>query len=101
MEPQQFEPILKACEAAVSHWGEDAQTRVAIEEYAEAIVALCHKLRNRAKEGEAAEEIADVLIMSFQMIFILGEYTVMGALNGKAERLRRTLYGDGYNGKLI
>lgn len=101
MEPQQFEPILKVCRAAVEHFGSNLQTRQAIEEYAEAIVALSHTLRNRAKDGEAAEEVADAIIMSFQMIYIVGEPAVMGELYAKTEVVKRLLIGDGYNGKLI
>lgn len=53
---------------AIRTFGDDAQERQAIEECSELIQAICHKQRGR--EHNIAEEIADVEIMLEQLKII-------------------------------
>lgn len=53
---------------AIRTFGEEAQERQAIEECSELIQAICHKQRGR--EHNIAEEIADVEIMLEQLKII-------------------------------
>ena len=54
--------------AAIHSFGEERQERQAIEECSELIQAICHKQRGR--EHNIAEEIADVEIMLEQLKII-------------------------------
>lgn len=57
-------------EAAIKRFGERSQEEMAIEECSELIQAICHK--NRGREHNIAEEIADVEIMLEQLKIING-----------------------------
>jgi hypothetical protein len=56
---------------AVEEWGAEVQTKMAIEEMAELIVALNHYDRGRITLEEVASEIADVKIMMEQLEYII------------------------------
>ena len=76
---------------AVETWGERAQTDIAIEELAEAIVAIQHWRRKRCNATFVAQEIADVLIVAEQMRLIVGAESVDAAKAEKLDRLKRRL----------
>ena len=76
---------------AVTTWGERSQTDIAVEELAEAIVAIQHWRRKRCNATFVAQEIADVLIVAKQMRLIVGAESVDAAKADKLDRLRRRL----------
>lgn len=82
---------------ALEKWGELSQRGMAIEEYAEAIVALRKLDRVGGREisdgakSNAIDEIADVFVMSYQMAEMLGIDAVKDRIEFKIERLRNRL----------
>lgn len=76
---------------AIATWGERAQTDIAVEELAEAIVAIQHWRRKRCNATFVAQEIADVLIVAEQMRLIVGADAVDAAKVEKLARLQRRL----------
>lgn len=78
------------CAAAVETFGEEPQMRQAVEEMAELIVAINHKIRGR--ESNIPEEIADVEIMLEQLKIIEGcDAEVERIKRLKIERLQRRM----------
>ncbi len=77
--------------ATLQKWGEDAQYDQAVEECAELIAVLKHFKRGRVDETAVAEELADVLLMAGQLMFMLGEEKVMAAVERKLQRLQEHL----------
>ena len=77
--------------ATLQKWGEAAQYDQAVEECAELIAALKHFKRGRVDETAVAEELADVLLMAGQLMFMLGEEKVMAAVERKLQRLQEHL----------
>ena len=72
---------------AITHWGEQGQIDMAIEECAELIVALQHMRRDRVNTDAVASEIADVLIMCGQMRLLVGPKAVDAMFEEKLARL--------------
>ncbi len=66
------------CAAIASHYGEEAQMKIVIEECAELIQAIC-KLSRTAEDGIAearkhyVEELTDVIIMVSQLRWLLSD----------------------------
>ena len=78
-------------EAALRHWGIDAQLNVFIEECAELTAEICHYFRGRCTLTGLADEVADVEIMVEQLRLIVGETIVNEIKERKLARLDRTL----------
>lgn len=77
---------------AVIQWGEKAQAIKACEEMGELTTQLCKRLNNSPTTDEAViDEIADVLIMAFQMRSIFGLEAVDERIDYKLERLLTAL----------
>lgn len=74
-------------EAAIKRFGERSQEEMAIEECSELIQAICHK--NRGREHNIAEEIADVEIMLEQLKIINGCHGQVQKI--RAEKIERLL----------
>jgi NTP pyrophosphatase (non-canonical NTP hydrolase) len=62
-----IEEINAIYHSALQRWGIEPQLKMAIEECAELIQAICHTDRNRPDKCNLAEEIADVEIMCGQL----------------------------------
>lgn len=77
--------------AAIQKWGRDAQFEQLVEECAELITAVKHYQRNKVSEQGLAEELADVLLMAGQMIYMLGEERVQKAVETKITKLATLL----------
>lgn len=60
----------KEAALAVTKWGEERQTNMFIEEMGEFLTAWNHYRRGRITYSEYVEEIADVYIMTQQMMII-------------------------------
>lgn len=78
-------------EQALMHFGIDAQRQLAIEECAELIVALKHEDRRKADEDAVRKEIADVLVMTLQMVLVYGVDECADVLGDKIRQLRGRL----------
>ena len=76
---------------AISEWGIEAQTNLAIEEMAELTVAINHFRRGRVGMGAVQEEIADVMIAMKQLAMIYGEVGVDKFIEQKTQRLEQRL----------
>ncbi len=74
--------------AAIEKWGREAQFDQLVEECAELIAAVHHLRREKVTEQAVAEELADVLLMAGQMIYMLGEDTVQKAVDTKIAKLK-------------
>lgn len=82
------EDAIQAGYIAASVYGVPPQRAMAIEECAELIAALCQEDRGRVTEGDVRYEVADVLIMSLQLVVIYGVDECIDALADKTRRLR-------------
>lgn len=78
---------------AVAKWGVRSQVEMAVEELAECILALRHRVRDRVNDDKVAEEVADVEIMMAQMRHIFGDAPVDAWKTKKLARLRRRING--------
>ena len=76
---------------AISEWGIEAQTNLAIEEMGELIVAINHHRRGRVGMDAVQEEIADVMIAMKQLAMIYGELGVDKFIEQKTQRLKQRL----------
>ena len=76
---------------AISEWGIEAQTNLAIEEMGELIVAINHHRRGRVGMDAVQEEIADVMIAMKQLAMIYGESGVEIFSEKKMQRLEQRL----------
>ena len=74
-------------QAAVQKWGREAQFEQAVEECAELIAAIKHFRRGKANEQAVVDELADVLLMVGQMVYMLGEERVSMSVGEKVEKL--------------
>ncbi|APG26354.1 MAG: MazG nucleotide pyrophosphohydrolase domain-containing protein [Syntrophotalea acetylenica] len=79
-------------DATLQKWGIEAQYDQAIEECAELIAALKHFKRGKVTESEIIDELADVILMTQQLVFMLGEDRVDSAITRKVEKLRLLLH---------
>lgn len=87
-EPVSEEAILRR---AIERYGYCAQINMAMEEMGELIVALQHRLRDRASLNEVCEEVADVQIMMEQLAMIFGKNIVCAYHEAKIQRLEHRL----------
>ena len=76
---------------AINKYGNDNQKRMAIEECAELINALCKEKRGRNTDDDVITEIADVTIMCQQLTLIYGEEKVREEINRKVRRLKQRM----------
>lgn len=67
------------------HWGQ------VIEECAELIVAIRHRVRGRIEDAAVAEEIADVMIVAAKARLLIGPELVDRILEAKLERFEKRL----------
>lgn len=88
---KEFDEVIKL---AIKTYGKEAQTQMLFEEMAELQNAICKLSRGRATVGDVCEEIADVMIMCFQMAQIYGVTRVEQLATFKMRRLADRL---GYN----
>ena len=85
---QRANEVLNICTQAVDTFGVESQTDMAIEECAELINALEKHRRGRNSKADVVEEIADVMIMCFQMTYIFGGKQTYAEIEYKASRLK-------------
>ena len=83
--------IEETIKRAIETYGKEAQTQMLFEEMAELQNALCKLARNRGTTDQVCEEIADVMIMCFQMAHIYGLQCVEQWANLKMIRLKDRL----------
>lgn len=76
---------------AISEWGIDAQTNLAVEEMGELIVDINHHRRGRVGIEAVQEEIADVMIAMKQLAMIYGELGVDKFIEQKTQRMKQRL----------
>jgi NTP pyrophosphatase (non-canonical NTP hydrolase) len=74
-------------QAALDRWGQEAQFDQAVEECAEMIAAIKHFRRGKVTQQAVVDELADVLLMVGQMIYMLGEDAVNAAVEAKIRKL--------------
>ena len=77
--------------AAVQKWGRDAQFEQVVEECAELIAAIKHFRRDKVSEQVIVDELADVLLMVGQMVYMLGEDRVRSSVAAKVGKLKELL----------
>lgn len=82
-------------ECAILAYGEYAQTRQAVEELGELIVAIAKYRRGSVDKGAVIDKIADVRIMAMQLTMIFGEETVKERIVYKLNRLNERLKKKG------
>lgn len=85
---KEFDEVIKL---AIKTYGKEAQTQMLFEEMAELQNALCKLARGRGTADQVCEEIADVMIMCFQMAQIYGPKLVEGWAEYKIARLKDRL----------
>lgn len=78
-------------QAALEKWGHAAQFDQAVEECAEMITAIKHFRRGKVTQQAVVDELADVLLMAGQMIYMLGEDAVSAAVEAKIRKLNSLL----------
>lgn len=88
MNDKEFDEIIQL---AIQTYGKEAQTQMLFEEMAELQNALCKLSRGRGTVSDVCEEIADVMIMCFQMAQIYGSKSVEQMANFKMHRLKERL----------
>lgn len=88
MNGKDFDEIIRC---AVKTYGKEAQTKMLFEEMAELQNALCKLSRGRDTADHVCEEIADVMIMCFQMAHIYGSKQVEQWAQRKMARLKERL----------
>lgn len=88
MDKQNYNDIFQA---TLEKWGEEAQYDQTIEECAELIAALKHFKRGRVSEDHIIDELADVILMSEQLMYMFGEGRVSQAIDKKIHKLRSLL----------
>lgn len=89
-----YEQRLQTYTNALSHYGEENQLTVALEELSECQKEICKFLRGYGNAGHLAEEVADSLIMLEQVIYIFGiDEMVSQEMDRKIERLEKRLKG--------
>lgn len=93
---KEFDEIIKR---AIDTYGKEAQTQMLFEEMAELQNALCKLSRGRGSTRDVCEEIADVMIMCFQMAQIYGVKLVEAWANYKIVRLKDRLTKHGASPK--
>lgn len=77
------------CSTALHKWGVQAQIEMMVEESGELLQALMHYRRRRSSLEDVHGEIADVLIMCWQMRLIFGSEGVDAKLQEKLDRIEK------------
>lgn len=90
MSSKEFDEIIKL---AIETYGKGSQTQMLFEEMSELQNALCKLARGRGTTDQVCEEIADVMIMCFQMAQIYGTVRVENWDDFKMHRLKERLKG--------
>lgn len=90
MSSKEFDEIIKL---AIETYGKEAQTQMLFEEMSELQNALCKLARGRGTADQVCEEIADVMIMCFQMAQIYGVKRIEHWADFKMNRLKERLKG--------
>ena len=88
MKPEEMSETLAM---AVDVYGTEAQVWMMMEEMSELGNALAKYQRGRVTAEDVCEEVADVIIMCFQMAAIFGSEEVNEILDAKMERLKKRL----------
>lgn len=85
----QLARLHRVCERALSIWGHQSQSDVAMEECGELITSIIHCRRIKCPPVQVAHEAADVILMGFQMLMSYGGAPAMAAdlLRGKIDSL--------------
>jgi len=94
MNDKEFDEIIHL---AIATYGKEAQTQMLFEEMSELQNALCKLARGRGTADQVCEEIADVMIMCFQMAKIYGQKDVEQWAIKKMLRLRERLAKEANN----
>ncbi|MBW2520335.1 MAG: antitoxin [Deltaproteobacteria bacterium] len=76
---------------AIEKWGEHAQSDQAIEECAELIATLKHYRRGKVPSQSVINELADVILMIGQLVYMFGEDKVTAAIGCKISKLENLL----------
>ena len=92
MSDKEFDEIIHR---VIQTYGKEAQTQMLFEEMAELQNAICKLSRGRGTVGDVCEEIADVMIMCFQMAQIFGAQAVEQMAQYKMRRLKNRLNNVG------
>ena len=92
MSEKEFEDTIQL---AIKTFGKDIQIQMLFEEMAELQNAICKLSRGRGTVGDVCEEIADVMIMCFQMAQIFGAQAVEQMAQYKMRRLKNRLNNVG------
>lgn len=82
---------LMIIEDIASQYGLLSQLDMMVEECGELIVAINHYKRQRVKEDEVIEEIADVWIVLVQLALLLGQKDVIEMVDKKLRRVERVI----------
>lgn len=85
---EEFDAILRL---AIGTYGKESRTQMLFEEMAELQNALCKLARGRDTIDHVCEEIADVLLVCYQLALIFGTDAIGKWANIKALRLRELL----------
>lgn len=92
MSDKEFDEIIHR---VIQTYGKEAQIQMLFEEMAELQNAICKLSRGRGTVGDVCEEIADVMIMCFQMAQIFGAQAVEQMAQYKMRRLKNRLNNVG------
>lgn len=92
MSDKEFDEIIHC---VIQTYGKEAQIQMLFEEMAELQNAICKLSRGRGTVGDVCEEIADVMIMCFQMAQIFGAQAVEQMAQYKMRRLKNRLNNVG------
>jgi len=88
------ERLERVCEIAKNNYGIEFEIDLFVEEIGELLQALMHFRRGRGTLEAIHSELADVLIMCWQMRSIFGKDRVDERLEYKISRLEERLTGD-------
>jgi len=88
--------MIEILHKAINTYGEDKQLLMLVEEMAELLVAITHKLRGRVEVEYITEEIADVYIMLEQakIIFGISSDDINEQIDFKIKRLEKRMGED-------
>jgi hypothetical protein len=102
MTPQIYSALESGAESIAIYFNDDGyrmQLATACEELAELTVELCKKLNDPCYSNLGViEEIADVLIMSFQLRFIFGQSEVDAVIVSKLDNILTKIRKEKSNG---
>ena len=81
---------------AISKWGKDYQSVIAIEEMSELTKELSKAIRGNDNHSQIVEETADVMIvlMEIRAMFKIKDTELQKVINAKLDRLRKRVADD-------